>query len=112
VEKIMDENRVVGAAKNLGGKVQESYGRVVGDVKAQAEGLTDQVKGAAQELYGQARDGASQIADAANQTTVAARQTASSFETSLLNVIETQLYTAMFMALGLGWLVGRFYRPQ
>ena len=71
----MDENRVVGAAKNLGGRVQESYGRAVGDVKAQAEGLTDQVKGAAQELYGQARDGASQIADAANQTTVAARQT-------------------------------------
>ena len=60
----MDENRVAGTARNIGGKAQESVGRAFGDTKTQAEGVVNQVKGAAQDLYGQARDSASQIADA------------------------------------------------
>ena len=107
----MDENRVVGAAKDMGGKVQEGFGRIVGDAKTQAEGVANQVKGTAQDLYGQARDGASQIADAASETAAVARQTATSFENSLRNTIETQPYTAVFLALGLGWLLGRMHRP-
>ena len=38
----MDENRVVGTAKNIGGKVQEGFGRVMGDAKSQVEGATNQ----------------------------------------------------------------------
>jgi hypothetical protein len=51
----------------------------------------------AQELYGQARNSASEIAD---QTAAAARKTATSFEIVLRNTIETQPYTAVFVALG------------
>jgi uncharacterized protein YjbJ (UPF0337 family) len=107
-DKTMDENRIAGTARNVGGKAQEGFGRVVGDARTQVEGIANQVKGTAQDLYGQARDGASQIA---NETAAAASRTASSFENSLRNTIETQPYTAVFVALGIGWLLGRMHRP-
>ena len=107
----MDENRVVGTARNMGGKAQESVGSAFGDTKTQVEGVVNQVKGTAQDLYGQARDSASQIADAASDSVAAARDSASSFENALRNTIETQPYTAVFMALGIGWLIGRMHRP-
>ena len=100
----MDENRVSGTAKNVGGKVEEGFGRVTGDTRMQAEGVVKQVNGAAQDFYGQARDAASDAASAA-------RDTASSFEKTLRNTIETQPYTAAVVALGLGWLIGRMHRP-
>jgi uncharacterized protein YjbJ (UPF0337 family) len=104
----MDENRIAGTAKNIAGKVQESFGRVVGDAKTQVEGVANQVAGSAQDLYGQARESASQVA---GKTAAAARQTASSFESSLRELIETQPYTAVLIALGIGWLLGRTHRP-
>ena len=79
-----------------------------GDAKTQAEGVVNQVRGSAQDLYGQARDNASQIADEAGAR---ARQTASSFENALRNTIESQPYTAVLIALGIGWLLGRTHRP-
>ena len=56
----MNEDRVVGTAKNLGGKAQEGLGRVTGDAKRQFEGVINQAAGAAQDLYGQAKDSASE----------------------------------------------------
>ena len=41
----------------------------------------------------------------------AARKTAGSFERALKNTIETQPYTAVAIALGIGWLLGRMHRP-
>jgi uncharacterized protein YjbJ (UPF0337 family) len=99
----MDENRITGTARNLGGKVEEGVGRVTGDAKAQVRGMADQAAGAAQDLYGQARDTA---ADAA----VAARDSAASLE-KWLRRAETQPYTAAIVAMGLGWLLGRMHRP-
>lgn len=84
------------------------FNRAFGDAKKNAAGVADQVSDAAQELYDQARDSASQVADA---TTNAARKTAGSFEKALRNTIETQPYTAVVIALGLGWLFGRMHRP-
>jgi ElaB/YqjD/DUF883 family membrane-anchored ribosome-binding protein len=56
-----------------------------------------EVSDAAQDLYGQAVDSAS--------------QTAGSFEKALRHTIENQPYTAVAIALGLGWLFGRMHRP-
>jgi uncharacterized protein YjbJ (UPF0337 family) len=100
----MDENRITGTARNLGGKVEEGVGRVTGDAKTQVRGMADQAAGAAQDLYGQARDTA---ADAA----VTARDSAASLEKWLRRTIETQPYTAAIVAMGLGWLLGRMHRP-
>src|SRR5580704_3617439 len=84
------------------------FNRACGDAKKQAAGVAGEVSDAAQDLYGQAVDSASQVADA---TTRAARKTAGSFEKALRNTIETQPYTAVVIALGLGWLFGRMHRP-
>jgi uncharacterized protein YjbJ (UPF0337 family) len=93
----MDENRIAGSARNLGGKVEKGVGRATGDVRTQVEGRLDQAAGAAQDLYGQTSD--------------AARETAVTFDKWLRNTIETQPYTAAFVALGIGWLLGRMHRP-
>jgi uncharacterized protein YjbJ (UPF0337 family) len=95
--KIMDENRVAGTAKNIGGKVEEGFGRVTGDTKSQVEGIANQAAGAAQDLYGQAAD--------------AARDSALTFDKWLRNQIETQPYTTALAAVGIGWLLGRLHRP-
>jgi len=84
------------------------FDRAVGDAKKHAANAASQVSGAAQDLYDQARNSANQVADAA---TDAARETAGSFERALRNTIENQPYTAVAIALGLGWLFGRMHRP-
>ncbi len=84
------------------------FNRAFGDAKKQASGVADDVSDAAQELYGHARDSAADLADSANR---AARKTAGSFEKALRHTIETQPYTAVVIALGLGWLFGRMHRP-
>jgi uncharacterized protein YjbJ (UPF0337 family) len=102
--KSMDENRVAGTAKNLGGKVEEGFGRVTGDAKTQAKGLYNQAEGTVQDLYGQAVDSAGEAAQAVKRTAV-------TVEDTLRNTIETKPYTAVAIALGLGWLIGRVHRP-
>jgi ElaB/YqjD/DUF883 family membrane-anchored ribosome-binding protein len=84
------------------------FNRAFGDAKKQAANVAGEVQDAAGDIYGQARDSASNVADA---TKTAARKTAGSFEKALRNTIETQPYTAVVIALGLGWLFGRMHRP-
>jgi hypothetical protein len=84
------------------------FNRAIGDAKKNAAGVANEVSDAAQDLYGHAVDSASHVADA---TTTAARKTAGSFDKALRNTIETQPYTAVVIALGLGWLFGRMHRP-
>lgn len=57
---------------------------------------------------GEAKKQAAQVADVA---TTAARKTAGSFEVALRELVETQPYTAVGVALALGWLLGRMHRP-
>ena len=54
----MDENRLSGTAKNLGGKVEEGLGHLTGDASTRAEGQMKQAEGSIQDLYGQAVDAA------------------------------------------------------
>jgi hypothetical protein len=84
------------------------FNRAFGDAKKQASGVADEATDAASELYDHAVDSASDIAGSANR---AARKTATSFEKALRNTIENQPYTAVAIALGLGWLFGRMHRP-
>jgi uncharacterized protein YjbJ (UPF0337 family) len=103
-ENAMDEHRVTGAARNVGGRVEEKFGRVTGDTKSQVQGVIDQAQGTAENLYGQAKDAASSAAEGV-------RKTASSFEDIFRRTIEDKPYTAIAIALGLGWLIGRTHRP-
>ena len=115
----MDDNRIAGEARNIGGKVQEGLGRVTGDAKTRAEGIANQVTGTVQDLYGQARDSASDLygqardsaSELARDMKPVARQAASNFETALRDAIETQPFAAVLIAFGIGWLLGRTRRP-
>ena len=60
----MNEDRIYGSAKNLGGKAEEGFGRVTGDVKSQVQGAAKQAEGAMQDLYGQAKDAATSATEA------------------------------------------------
>ncbi len=64
----MDENRIAGTARNMGGKVEEGFGRMTGDTKSQVEGIANQAAGAAQDLYGQARDSAADAVGAVSES--------------------------------------------
>jgi uncharacterized protein YjbJ (UPF0337 family) len=96
-EDLMNEDRIAGTARNVGGKVEEGVGRVAGDIKEQVQGKLDQAAGGAQDLYGQTAD--------------VARDTAITFEKWLRSSIETKPYAAVAIALGIGWLIGRTHRP-
>ena len=54
----MNEDRFAGTAKNLGGRVEQGFGRATGDVKTELEGKIKQGTGAAQDVYGQVKDAA------------------------------------------------------
>ena len=53
---MVDENRVEGSAKNIGGKIKEGFGKLTGDSKTQAEGKADQVEGKVQNTVGGIKD--------------------------------------------------------
>jgi uncharacterized protein YjbJ (UPF0337 family) len=97
----MNEDRVTGAAKNLGGKVEEGLGRATGDVKSQVQGKAKQVEGEIHEFYGQAKDTAANAAQAV-------RESASEAEDFVRTTIEQRPYTSAAVALGIGYLIGRF----
>jgi len=53
---MVDENRVEGSAKNIGGKIKEGFGKLTGDSKTQAEGKADQAEGKLQNAVGGIKD--------------------------------------------------------
>jgi uncharacterized protein YjbJ (UPF0337 family) len=99
----MNEDRFVGNAKNLGGQVEEGFGRATGDVKSQIQGKAKQMEGALQDMYGQAKETATNAAEVV-------RETASDADDFLRTTIEQRPYTAAAVALGIGFLIGRFGR--
>src|SRR3979490_2533018 len=99
----MNEDRIVGTARNIGGQAQEGFGRITGDAKSQVEGVVNQAAGAAQDLYGQAKDTASDAAQAVRKGAVDA-------EDYIRQLIEKRPYTVALAALCAGWLLGRMGR--
>jgi uncharacterized protein YjbJ (UPF0337 family) len=92
----MNEDRIAGTARNIGGKMEEGVGRITGDTKEQVQDKLDQTAGAAQDLYA--------------QTAEVAKDTAVTFEKGLRGTIETKPHAAVAVALGIGWLIGRTHR--
>jgi uncharacterized protein YjbJ (UPF0337 family) len=54
----MTDDRLSGSAKNIGGQVEEGFGRVTGDVKTELQGKAKQMEGTLQDVYGQAKGSA------------------------------------------------------
>jgi uncharacterized protein YjbJ (UPF0337 family) len=95
----MDSDRISGTARNIGGKVEEGFGKAVGDVTREIKGKADQAMGSAQDLYGQAKDTASDAVEAA-------KQGVSDVEDYVRTTIEQRPYTVVVAALCLGWMIG------
>ncbi|MFT8246427.1 CsbD family protein [Roseomonas sp. BN140053] len=74
----MDENRVTGAARDFGGKVQDAVGGLTGDTDLQASGKANQIQGQAENALGQLADS-----------------------------IREQPLTSILIGVGIGWLLGR-----
>jgi uncharacterized protein YjbJ (UPF0337 family) len=54
----MDKDRIVGTAKEFGGKVESAVGEMAGDAKTEGSGRAREAAGTVQNLYGQAKDAA------------------------------------------------------
>jgi uncharacterized protein YjbJ (UPF0337 family) len=54
----MNSDQIKGKAKDIGGKIQEEAGKVVGSSEQQAKGLANQAEGKVQEKYGDLKDSA------------------------------------------------------
>jgi uncharacterized protein YjbJ (UPF0337 family) len=59
----MNKDQVTGAAKDIGGKVQEKVGGLIGNSHQQAEGLKLQIKGNLQEIVGDLKQAVKEIKD-------------------------------------------------
>lgn len=59
----IDDDRVRGSAKNLGGKLKEGLGNLTGDAKLKGEGQADQIEGQAQNAIGGIKDSAREALD-------------------------------------------------
>ncbi|TNC08234.1 CsbD family protein [Methylobacterium terricola] len=106
----MDSDRITGAGKELGGKVQQRLGEWTGDTGTQARGLADQAAGAARSLYGQAKDAVHDLADAAPDYADQARETGRHYYERGNRAVSRQVgdrhLAALLVAGGIGYLFG------
>lgn len=59
----MNEDRIVGAARNVLGKAEHGLGDAVGSDKLRGDGVVDQVTGSLQHGYGKVRDVVADVID-------------------------------------------------
>ncbi len=52
----MDEDRIDGSLKKMGGDIKEGIGKLVGDGKMEAEGKADRAEGKVQNAVGGVKD--------------------------------------------------------
>ncbi len=59
----MDTDRIKGVAQEVGGKIQQGFGKITGDHSTQAEGAAREFGGKAQGLFGETKDQVRHFAD-------------------------------------------------
>ena len=53
---MVDENRIEGTARNMGGRIKDAVGGLTGDAGTQAQGKAEQAAGTAQDTFGATLD--------------------------------------------------------
>ncbi len=104
----MDENKFEGAARDLGGKAQETAGKLTGDSKLQAEGTYDQATGAAQKAYGQVKDAVRDYSGDYGSQMLDQIEEAGD---ALAEQIDQRPITAILIAAGIGFLLALATKP-
>lgn len=107
----MDENRIEGTARTLGGKLESAAGNLTGDTKLQADGAVDKLAGKAQRGYGQAadavRDTVSQAGDYGSQVLDQVEE----YGDILAEKVDARPITAVLIAAGIGFLLALATKP-
>ena len=60
----INKDQVKGAAKDIGGKIQEEVGKLIGSKEQQAKGLKAQAKGKIQKAVGDLKEASSDLIEA------------------------------------------------
>lgn len=87
----MDTDRIKGTVQDVGGKLEQGFGKLIGDRSTQAEGAAREIGGKAQGMFGDAKDQVRHIAedvsdyarDAVDNGSAYARQGARAVEASV-----------------------------
>ena len=104
----MDENRVEGMARTMGGKVEGVAGDLTGDSKLKADGMADKVTGGAQRAYGKAKD---TVRDIGGDYGSGLLDTVEEYGDMLAEKVDERPITAMLIAAGVGLLVAFATKP-
>ncbi len=89
----MDQDRIKGSATDIGGKMKDATGGLLGDSKTQAEGKADQAKGQLQNAYGSAKD--------------TVREGADTLGTQVDGLIKERPVVALLGAVSVGYVLAR-----
>ena len=108
---MVDTDRIAGAARELGGKVQGAAGDLAGSNRDSVEGRAREAQGAAENLYGQAKDAvrhaADEVTDHAADTYDRGRRAAWKGHQASVEWPHASLLVAGLVGFGLGFLVSR-----
>lgn len=106
----MNSDRIEGAARDIGGKVQGLVGRAAGSNQLHAEGLINEAAGTVQNLYGQAVDGVRDATDTVTDYAERAYDRGSRYVQRSSRSVETQVsqhpLTMIMVAGALGFAIG------
>jgi uncharacterized protein YjbJ (UPF0337 family) len=64
----MNKDQATGALKDIGGKIQEGVGKVIGSKEQQKDGLKHQVEGKIQSIIGDTKEGIKDIKTAVTKS--------------------------------------------
>jgi uncharacterized protein YjbJ (UPF0337 family) len=103
----MDENRLEGTARDIGGTIKNAAGDLTGDAKLQAEGTIDQVVGTAQRAYGRVKDKVASKTNGAGSTIADQLSETSAY---LGDTVAERPLTALLVAGAIGYVLGMLTR--
>jgi uncharacterized protein YjbJ (UPF0337 family) len=104
----MDQNRVEGVTRAVGGKLEAAVGSLTGDAKLQSDGFVDKAVGKAQNVYGSAKD---TMRDAANEYGGGLLDTVEEYGDLLAEKVDERPLMAVLIAAGVGFLLALATRP-
>ncbi len=104
----MEENQFEGAARNIGGKIQQAAGDVTGDPKLKADGMADKAAGTAQKAYGEVKDAVREYGGDYGAQLLDQIEEAGD---ALAEQIDARPITALLIAAGVGFLLALATKP-
>lgn len=102
----MDKNRLEGAAKNWGGKLQGALGDAAGSDRASVKGRLNQAEGTAQNLYGEGRDALREASHEASKYAASLYENAGTYAHEGQKVVRRKVHDNPLSALLVAGLVG------